>query len=101
MQNRFSASAKIKISGEPGEDICVRFILFIKRFTIKLVNDISSYRVLSFFVGGVELYSPQVKLKFLLNFARKPKILIWLEQQFTSHSRDIKNLANDDRRRKL
>ena len=52
-------------------------------------------------MGDVELYSAQVKLKVLLNFARKAKILIWLEQLLTSHSRDIKNLANNDRRKKL
>jgi hypothetical protein len=97
VRNRFSASAKIKISGEPGEDLGVRFKVFINRFAIKLVCDINSYRVIPFFMGDVELYSPQVKLKFLLNFARKAKKIIWLEQWLTSHSRDIKNLANNER----
>ena len=80
MRNRFSASAKIKISGEPGEDLGVRFKVFINHFAIKLVCDINSYRVIPFFMGDVELCSPQIKLKFLLNFARKAKNLIWLEQ---------------------
>ena len=80
MRNRSSASAKIKISGEPGEDLGVRFKVFINRSAIKLVCDIYSYRLIPFYMGDVELYSPQVKLKFLLNFARKAKKLIWLEQ---------------------
>ena len=47
-------------------------------------------------------FSPSAgDMKDALDFARKAKNLIWLDQWLTSHSRDIKNLANNDRRRKL
>ena len=87
----------MKRSGEPDEINGIWFNLEINRESTEFIWEITSYREISFFVDGVEIYSPEDKLKILLVFARKPKKISGLEQQVTGLSRNVKNLANDDR----